>query len=126
MNSTMDTLATARTLANTSTQSNVPSANSAGKTYYMKYIHNENLERLQAAQKIKDKFIPKSKTENKTYHQKFNHYMKQLDHDEKIQLKEEKRQREARKEDLARRVAEDNNNNILEVEELDCGENDDP
>ena len=52
--------------------------------------------------------------------------MKQLDADEKVQLKEEKRQREARKQDLARRVADDHNNNILEVEELDCGEDEVP
>ena len=56
MNTTMDTFtASARTNANTSGSysgnhsSLVPSANSTGRTYYFKHIHNENYERLQAA-----------------------------------------------------------------------------
>ena len=43
---------------------------------------------MQNQSKFKDKYIPKSETEQKTYHQKFKHYMKQLDIEEKQEAKE--------------------------------------
>ena len=58
------------------------------KDYYEKYIHKDNQIRMQNQSKFKDKYIPKSETEQKTYHQKFKHYMKQLDIEEKQEAKE--------------------------------------
>lgn len=45
----------------------------------MKYIHEDNIKRMDALQNYKSKFIPKSETEQKTYNQKFKHYMKLLE-----------------------------------------------
>ena len=58
------------------------------KDYYEKYIHKDNQLRMMNQSRQKDKYIPKSETEQKTYHQKFKHYMKQLDIEEKQEARE--------------------------------------
>lgn len=60
-------------------QSFHPSGLGKSKNYYMKYIHEDNIKRMDALQNYKSKFIPKSETEQKTYNQKFKHYMKLLE-----------------------------------------------
>lgn len=49
------------------------------KNYYMKFIHEDNKTRIRASNEAVMRFIPQSKTEKKTYNQRFKHYMNQLE-----------------------------------------------
>ena len=49
------------------------------KNYYMKFIHEDNKARIRASNDAVMRFIPQSKTEKKTYNQRFKHYMNQLE-----------------------------------------------
>lgn len=67
------------------------------KHYYMQYIHEDNKMRIRASNEAVTRFIPQSKTEKKTYTQRFKHYMNQLDQEQRAeedaQLKEQERRK---------------------------------
>jgi hypothetical protein len=55
------------------------------KNYYMKYIHEDNKARIRASNEAVMNFIPQSKTEKKTYNQRFKHYMNQLEQEQRAE-----------------------------------------
>lgn len=63
----------------------------------MKYIHEDNRARVRASNEAVMNFIPQSKTEQKTYSQRFKHYMNQLEQEQRAeedaQLKEQERRK---------------------------------
>jgi hypothetical protein len=55
----------------------------AGKEYYQKFIHFQNMTRIKSQNKSKGSiYMPEGTGDSRTYHDRFNYYMKKIKHDE--------------------------------------------